>query len=75
MSQQKPDAAPELTYEQARDQLVAVVRDLESGNAGLSDAMRLWERGESLAAICQRHLDGARATIERAKAERAPSEG
>ena len=33
--------------------------------------MKLWERGESLAAICQRHLDGARATIERAKAERA----
>ncbi len=75
MTPQQPEPdAPDLTYEQARDQLVAVVRDLESGTTGLADAMKLWERGERLAALCQRQLDGARETIERAKAARPPAE-
>jgi len=51
-------------YEQARDQLVAIVQQLESGNVALSEAMELWERGEKLAAICADWLDGARARIE-----------
>ncbi|SMO70231.1 exodeoxyribonuclease VII small subunit [Propioniciclava tarda] len=66
-----PKQATELSYEEARDQLVGVVRELESGSVPLSEAMRLWERGEVLAAICQRWLDGARATIERAKSVQA----
>lgn len=56
----------ELTYEQARDQLVEVVRQLESGSVPLSAAMELWERGEKLAATCQQWLDGARARIDAA---------
>lgn len=64
-----PDAGSQLSYEDARDELVTVVRDLESGNVPLSRAMELWERGEKLAAICQRWLDGAKATIERARTE------
>lgn len=64
----QPDQHPqELSYEDARDQLVAVVRELESGNVPLSRAMELWERGEHLAAVCQRWLDGAKASIERAR--------
>lgn len=68
MSPQNP--APEQrepSYEEARDQLVAIVRELETGNVPLSRAMELWERGEHLATVCQRWLDGAKATIERAK--------
>lgn len=53
-----------LTYEAARDQLVEVVRQLESGNVPLSTAMELWERGEKLAARCQEWLDGAKARVE-----------
>lgn len=49
-----------LTYEQARDELVAVVSRLESGGATLEESLRLWERGEALAARCQSWLDGAR---------------
>lgn len=60
---------PELSYEEARDQLVAVVQRLESGDVPLSQAMELWTRGEKLAAICQRWLDGAKATIDRSRAE------
>ncbi len=52
------DAA--IGYEQARDELVAVVQKLETGGLGLEESLTLWERGEELAGICQRWLDGAR---------------
>jgi exodeoxyribonuclease VII small subunit len=57
-----------LTYEQARDELIDVVRRLEAGNNTLEEALALWERGEALAKVCQDWLDGARARIEAAKA-------
>lgn len=57
-------APPELSYEQARDELVEVVRRLEAGGTSLEDSLRLWERGEELATICQRLLDGARARFD-----------
>jgi exodeoxyribonuclease VII small subunit len=61
----RPDLAfePELSYEQARAELAAVVEKLEAGGATLEDSLALWERGEQLAAICQRWLDGARARL------------
>lgn len=49
-----------LSYEQARDELIAVVQKLETGGTTLEESLALWERGEALAAICQRWLDGAR---------------
>ncbi|MGC4151535.1 MAG: exodeoxyribonuclease VII small subunit [Propionicimonas sp.] len=55
------------SYEQARDQLVEIVRRLESGDAPLSESMALWEKGEQLAAICAQWLEGAKATIEAAR--------
>lgn len=58
---------PELSYEQAREQLVEVVTRLESGGVPLAESMTLWERGEQLAKICQRWLDGATAKIEAAR--------
>lgn len=57
---------PELSYEQARDELVETVRKLEAGGTSLEDSLALWQRGEELAAICQRWLDGARARLEQA---------
>ncbi|MEE6273088.1 exodeoxyribonuclease VII small subunit [Georgenia wangjunii] len=59
-----------LTYEQARDELVDVVRRLEAGAASLEDSLALWERGEALAARCQAWLDGARERLEAARADR-----
>jgi exodeoxyribonuclease VII small subunit len=50
----------QLKYEQARDELVAVVTRLESGAGTLEEALALWERGEALADRCQQWLDGAR---------------
>lgn len=53
-----------LSYEQARDELVSVVQKLETGGTSLQESMSLWERGEELATICQRWLDGARARFD-----------
>lgn len=50
----------ELNYEQARDELIATVQKLEAGGTTLEESLALWERGEALAAVCQRWLDGAR---------------
>ncbi|MFQ6173289.1 exodeoxyribonuclease VII small subunit [Oryzobacter sp. R7] len=64
-----PEAAGEhadvaaLGYEQARDELVDIVARLENGQAGLEESMRLWERGEVLAAHCGRWLDAAEARV------------
>lgn len=57
----------ELSYEEARDQLVEIVRKLESGSVPLSESMALWERGEELAKVCQTWLDGAKAKIDAAR--------
>jgi exodeoxyribonuclease VII small subunit len=52
------------SYEAARDELVEVVQKLEAGGVTLDESIRLWERGEQLATICQRWLDGARARLD-----------
>jgi exodeoxyribonuclease VII small subunit len=63
----EPDAPlDDLTYEQAREELVTVVQRLETGGVGLEESLALWERGEQLAAVCQRWLDGARERLDRA---------
>lgn len=61
-----PDTA-DLSYEQARDELVSVVSRLEAGGATLEESLALWERGEALAARCQQWLDGARARLDAAR--------
>lgn len=60
-----PDIAA-LRYEDAREELVAIVARLEAGQAPLEDSMHLWRRGEALAAHCATWLDGAQAEIEAA---------
>ena len=58
-----------LGYEQARDELIEVVRSLEAGGTTLEESLALWERGEELAKVCRRWLDGARARLDAALAE------
>ena len=59
----------EIPYEQAREELIEVVRRLESGGITLEESLALWERGEKLASICQTWLDGARERLDRARGE------
>ena len=67
MTDATPDVAPgELTYEEAREELIEVVRTLEAGGTTLEESLALWERGEALAKRCTEHLEGARSRIEAA---------
>lgn len=59
---------PELSYEQAREELIAVVQQLEAGGTTLEESLALWERGEALARTCQTWLDGARERLDAAVA-------
>jgi len=65
MADGTPLTAPEeLSYEEAREELIDVVRRLESGGTSLEESLALWERGEKLAQTCQRSLDGARKRLD-----------
>ncbi|MGA8256933.1 MAG: exodeoxyribonuclease VII small subunit [Nocardioides sp.] len=52
------------TYEEAREELIDVVRRLETGGITLEESLVLWERGEHLATVCQNWLDGARQRLD-----------
>jgi exodeoxyribonuclease VII small subunit len=62
-----PDVSA-LSYEEARDELVRVVTELETGAATLEQSLALWERGEALAKRCEEWLLGAKARLDAARA-------
>jgi exodeoxyribonuclease VII small subunit len=75
MSEQRDeqaDSAPVISYEAAREELIEVVRRLESGGSNLEESLALWERGEKLAQVCQSWLDGAKQRLEAAISKDAP---
>lgn len=70
-----PAAAPDvsgLSYEQAREELTAIVARLEGGQVPLEESMALWRRGEALAAHCTSWLDAAEASVAEAEGRPAP---
>lgn len=74
MSEKKTaDDIQAMSYEQARDELVAVVGKLEQGGITLEESIGLWERGEALAARCEEWLVGARERLDAAKKAREES--
>jgi exodeoxyribonuclease VII small subunit len=56
-----------LGYEQARDELVRVLGELEQGSATLEESLALWELGEALANRCEEWLLGAKARLDAAR--------
>ena len=60
-------AKTELSFEQARDELVTIVAQLEQGTESLEEAVKLWERGEELTQVCIAWLDATRAKLEAAR--------
>lgn len=73
MADAQQDEFAELSYEDAREQLVAVVAKLEAGGVSLEESLALWERGEALAQRCEEWLDGARRRLDAAR--RQPADG
>ena len=67
MSDATPEPQP--SYEEAREELIEVVRTLEAGGTTLEASLALWERGEALAKLCQEWLDGARKRLDEAMEE------
>lgn len=68
MSQtETPTDIPALSYEQAREQLMNVVNQLEAGSSSLEDSLALWERGEALAKRCEEWLEGAKTRLDAAR--------
>jgi exodeoxyribonuclease VII small subunit len=64
----------DLSYEEAREELIEVVRRLETGGTNLEESLALWERGEKLAQICQDWLDGAKKRLDAAIAAGPPDD-
>jgi exodeoxyribonuclease VII small subunit len=64
-----------VSYEKARAELAAVVEKLEAGGTSLEASLALWERGERLADVCQRWLDGAKERLDAARAARDETAG
>lgn len=64
----------ELSFEDARDELVRVVAELEQGAPTLEHSLVLWERGEALAARCEEWLLGAKRRLEATRTTAADSE-
>ncbi len=58
------EPAPELSFEEAQRELEGIVERLEKGQAGLDEAIALWERGEELLRYCLGRLDAAEGKIE-----------
>lgn len=68
MSEQIPADIKNLSYEQAREELMNVVNQLETGGVPLETSLALWERGEALAAHCENWLNGVSERLDQARA-------
>ena len=53
-----------MTFEEAQKELEQIVHRLETGEAPLDEALKLWERGEELSRFCKERLDAAEGKIE-----------
>lgn len=56
----------QLGFEEAREELTAIVAKLETGGLSLEESLALWQRGEEVAAVCTRWLDQAREKLNAA---------
>jgi len=64
----------EPTFEDAARELEQIVERLERGEAGLDEAIALWERGEALYRQCAAKLDAAHGRIEELSKREAAAE-
>ncbi len=63
------DLKEELTFEQALQELEAIVAKLEAGELTLEESLTLFERGQALATQCNVQLDDASLRVEQLTAD------
>lgn len=71
LSDEEQERIASLSYEQARDELIASVRALEAGGLNLEQSMHQWQVGEALARRAQKLLDEVRGQLDAAQAQQA----
>lgn len=59
------ETTSELSFEQAFAQLEDIISQLEAGELPLEESLKVFERGQALAATCQSLLDRAEQRIRR----------
>ena len=59
--------ANNLSYEQAISRLDEIVRNMERGDAPLEEALKLFEEGAALIALCNKMLDEAEQKVVKLK--------
>lgn len=65
----EPKPPEELTFEQALEELDALVRKMESGALGLDESIAAYRRGAELARYCQARLSAAEQEIRKLDGE------
>ena len=68
-SSKKEKAVEDLAYEEALAELEEIVAALEEGQGQLEDAIRLFERGQALAARCGVLLEAAELKVKQVVGE------
>lgn len=61
----KQNDIKDLSFEDALDELEAIVRNLETGQTKLDDSINAYERGVALKKHCEKRLGDARLKIEK----------
>lgn len=65
MAEKKPRDIAGMSFEEALDELQALVRALEKGESKLDEAIQQYERGAALKQHCEAKLREAQAKIEK----------
>lgn len=68
-SAEEPVPIEEMTYEQALNELEAIVLDLETDERTLEQALEMFERGQALARLCAQLLEQAELRIQELSGE------
>ncbi len=63
------DETENLSFEEALVELEEIVTKLEAGELTLEESLALFERGQKLAALCNRQLDEASLRVEQLTAD------
>lgn len=62
-SSQRELEVANLSYEQAREKLVQIIQQMETGNLPLEETLKVWEQAQALVDRCQEVLEAAKSRV------------